>query len=83
MHPDRLFINFSQGFVKYLLELFQSLPKKQLEKEVAKSKSSGESQEDLVNRLLDENSLIDLTGREDEEDTGAAELVEVETPEPG
>ena len=67
---------------QYLLDLFQSLPRKQLEKEVAKSKSSGESQEELINRLLDQNPPIDLTClEEEEEEVGAAELVE--TPEPG
>ena len=80
-NPGRLYNNISQGFVQYLLDLFQSLPRKQLEKEVAKSKSSGESQEELINRLLDQNPPIDLTCLEEEEEVGAAELVE--TPEPG
>ena len=69
-------MNFYQGVVGYILELFPSLPRKQLEKEVAKSKSSGEREEDLINRLLDERSLIDLTGLEDVEEVG-------EAPEPG
>ena len=51
---------------------------------MAKSKSSGESRDVLVNRLLDESSQIDLTGPEDEEekDVGAAVAEEVvQTPE--
>ena len=44
------------------MEMFPSLPRKLLEKEVARSKSSGESQEALIGRLLDAgSSLIDLT----------------------
>ena len=82
-HPDRLFINFSQGVVSNLLGLFPSLPRKHLENEVAKSRSAGESFEVLANRLLDESSLIDLTGPEEaeEKDVGAAEAEAV--PEPG
>ena len=46
--------------------MFPNLPRGQLEKEVAKNQSSGESQEFLINKLLDEDFLIDLSGLEEE-----------------
>ena len=73
-----------QDLVRHLLDLFR-LPRKHLEKEAAKSLSSGESREALINRLLDESSLImiDLTGQQDEEDKDLDAVEVVETPEPG
>ena len=75
--PD---FSFSQAVVIHLLEMFPDLPRKHLEKEVAKSRSNGERTEDLIRRLvvIDHDQvmislMIDLTHEGEE---SQAELVE-------